>query len=159
MKPTLKALRAITSQYLQNLLKPIALVGGIVLGLLIVLTVTLAYFVNAWWLLFLFIIVPVAAVAMAVFSIVWIATEHLRPKKMSNDERVAVQDFTSKTTDIVESIGGQWPSTVVTVARDVLRDRESKELTDVISKSASLHDDFVSLQQLFNQPRGSAKKP
>ena len=155
MKSTLRALRAITSEYLLSLLKPIALTGATIFGLCIAAIIFLTINYDGLWLLALFIVVPVASVAVAVFGIIWIATKHLEPKKMTIDERYAVKDFTNKATGIVESMTGPWPATIVTVAKDVLRDRESSVLTEVIRNTASLQSDFVALQQMFNRARNS----
>ena len=152
MKPTIKVLRAITSEYLRGILKPIGVVTGLIFAIIFGIIIGLSIVIDVWWLAALLIIIPIGLVAASVFVVLWFATNHLAPKKMSSTEKQAVRNFTAKASNIIETVQGPWPVTVTAVAKDVLRDRESRVLTEVISNSSSLRTDFVALQQMFNNP-------
>ena len=152
MKPTIKVLRAITSEYLRGILKPIGIVTGTIFAIIFGVIIGLSIVIDVWWLAALLIIIPISLVAASVFVVLWFAANHLAPQKMSGTERQAVRNFTAKATNIVDTVRGPWPVMVTAVAKDVLRDRESRVLTEVISSNSSLRTDFVALQQMFNKP-------
>ena len=152
MKPTIKVLRAITSEYLRGILKPIGIVTGTIFAIIFGVIIGLSIVIDVWWLAALLIIIPISLVAASVFVVLWFAANHLAPQKMSGTERQAVRNFTAEATNIVDKVRGPWPVMVTAVAKDVLRDRESRVLTEVISSNSSLRTDFVALQQMFNKP-------
>ena len=89
MKPTISAVRAVSSVYAKSLLKPLLLIGLGVYGVAMALIVWIAYAVSPWWLLLAIIPTVIIVVGLLAWLIVWILAIRLAPSMNGNQRRAA----------------------------------------------------------------------
>jgi hypothetical protein len=146
----IQLLRAIASEYVLQVVRPIA--TGIIVGLLVLLIAgTWLTSVNVWfWVLDGFLLVLILLLAAIVFSIM-IAVRVMRPT-MTPDQHTAVRTFTNKLQQTTEDIRTPWPWIAIRLARDVIFPSENSYTARLIESSKTLYPEFRSLEQSFRTP-------
>lgn len=151
MKPRISALRAITSRYALQTIRPLIITVAGVIGLLVALVTYLAYAINVWWLVFLLplalVAIPVTAIA---FAAVFLARRFAPP--MNKEQRRATRLYVDNLNQVADDL--QTPQFIIVfrVVRDVLRGRwEDGFIYGMTTNSVRLKKDFDALATLFDE--------
>lgn len=144
-------LRALSALFFLRVLHPALIMTGIALIALYTLTVLLALSFSNWWLLTLFILIPMTIVALIAGYILWRLLHTLLPRKLSARERSKLNTFTDKLWGVAEQARLPYPVLLFLMAKDVLRGKESKFLRKIIGDSRDLMKEFGEIQKLFEK--------
>jgi hypothetical protein len=150
MKTHIAAIRAITSEFAQQFVRPFLWIAlGIVLTLLIIVGL-LAFLVSQWWLLLLIPILIISLVGTIMWLIVRFALKSLSPP-LDARQKSATKEFVSKLESTIETVKTPYPIIIFYVIRDIVMRRDSGFISEITQRSKTLRPDFEELRQLFTQ--------
>lgn len=150
MQPKILALRAISAQYVKDILKPIFF---IVISVLLLLMVGVVYAANAWslwWLIFLLPLVLMTSVTI-VLAVVTLYIARIVTPSMTKTQKNAVRSYVQNIHDVSEVTRTPRFEVAFKVIIDVCRRRwKDGYLHQTATKSASLKKDFESIVDSFS---------
>lgn len=149
MKSTIAALRAISAVFLRRLLRFVFIVTGIVMILFYGSMTYLAVDYSLWVLLILIILLPLTLVVLVISLLLWFITGQIMPRQLTKLENKQILKFTDKISSVIERGRTPYPIAVFLIVKDIIRDRDSKFLKELISDSKSLRGDFNKIKKLF----------
>ncbi len=147
MKPKINVLRAVSATVGQRALTFVAIITDTIFILLLVGIWALGYFVSGWWWLLLIIYVPLVVIYLAVYFISRSLLKRLYPKQISPDQKVLLDNFSSKIQHLLEVRGIGWPTFALLNVKDIIFHRQLRTTKNLISDTASLKKDFAELEE------------
>lgn len=147
-KSYVNILRAVGSEYVVGLLRPLAIILAFAMALLIGVAVWLTT-VNVWFWIFDGFVFILLLVLLGIVLATLFLLRILRPE-MSLEQRAAVRTFTEKLQQTTEDIRTPWPWIAAKVAYSVVFPSENAYLSRLIKSSKTLYPDFRTLQNLFD---------
>ncbi len=151
MKPKIAATRALIAYTALQALRLVTTVAILTIILLFAILWALAYYLSPWWWIFL---LPLGAIFVAgvVLRLIIMRTIHLIHRHpFTEPQRQALEDFTGKIARLAEFKDTPLPIYALITLRDIIRHQDAKTLRETIEDSASLKDDFVSLEKYFGE--------
>lgn len=148
---SLSALRALSALLLRRMLKPVVFLIGIFLVAALALTVMLSLSFSQWWLLLLVLLIPISLLFLLLGIGLHVLLQKLLPRKLSVGERTQINDFTEKIFSIAERTRTPYPVIIFLIAKDLLRGKESKFVSQLLGDSRSLMTEFDDIQALFKK--------
>lgn len=150
VKPHALTIRAISSQYVLSIIRPIMLIILGVLAALLAIIIGLAVAFSNWWLLFL---IPVGLVTVVIVVVLMVALFIIRAiaPVMTNEQKIAVTEFVGKMNEVSEG----WQTPQFMIAFKILLDLFKRRWVGgfiylTISNSVRLRGDFEKLVLLFD---------
>ncbi len=150
-RASLDAFRALSALFLLRILQPALVMSVIILIALYTLTILLALTFSTWWLLALFVLVPLTVFLLVAGYVLWYLLHKLLPRKLTSRERTKLHKFTETLWSVAEQVRLPYPVLLFLVAKDVLRGKESKFLRRLIGDSRDLMKEFGEIQAFFRQ--------
>ncbi len=151
MNSSILALRALTAVFFQRIFKPIMFIGAAILVLLWILVIYLGGWVDPWWFLLFFILMPLTLVATALSAALWFLSNKLLPRKLAKQEREQLLTVTDKVIRVAEVRATPPPLMAFLIAKDVIRGRKSSYLEGIIVDTSSLRTDIASIRTMFEK--------
>lgn len=143
---TMRALIAYTALRALQLATTVAVITIVIL---FAITWALAYYLSPWWWIFLLPLVTIV-IALIVLHIIISRIIHLIHRHpFTEPQRQALEAFSSKIARLAEFKDTPLPIYAFITLRDIIKHQDAKTLRDAIDDSASLKEDFVSLQKHF----------
>lgn len=146
---TISALRAISALVLWRFLKPARFIVAIFLTAGYIMTLLLSLSFSAWWLLLLFILVPLTVVFVLLVLILRFVVKKLIPRQLSKGERDKINTFSDRVFEIAEQTGTPYPIILFLIGKDVIRGKESSYLRNLIGNSQTVLREFGEIQTIF----------
>lgn len=147
MKPTFNAVRAIGAEFSRRTLRPVVMIGAVVLAVLIALGGWLIT-VSPWWWLLEAPLLFGGAVFTVLVLIVRTAIRVADPPQ-TKDQKTAIRGYVDKLQRVAENL--QTPQFIILyrVVRDIARPRPGGYIETVSNDSKSLAPDFTKLLAQF----------
>lgn len=144
------AVRAVTSHYAKDLLRPILFIGiaGYVLVMAIVIWITTT--VNGWWILLGFVPTVLFCVGLAVWLGVWFSARKLSPH-LNKAQKHATKEVVEQVGKIAEQIGTPRFLLIFRIVKDVMFPSKTKQtlIGELAETPGQLHRSFENLRKLF----------
>lgn len=150
-RASLDALRALSALFLLRVLRPALFMITVLMVAGYVLTIMLTLSFSSWWLLLLFILIPLTLIFLVVGAVLWFLLQRILPRKLSSEERSRLNGFTERLFAIAEKTKTPYPILLFLVAKDVVRGKESAFLRGLIGDSKALMKEFSDIQALFRK--------
>lgn len=150
MNSTVSAIRAITSLYAIQLLRPLLWIGIAIYAVVIVIVAWIALETSAWWWLLGVMPTVLFSVALALWIAVRIGAGRLAPK-MDKKQKNAAKKVVDQVGRVAEQIGTPKFVLIFQVVKDVLFPPRSGQtlIGELTSIPGQLHRDFEALRKLF----------
>lgn len=150
MSSTVKAVRAVTSQYAKDLLRPILLIGVAAYAVIMAIVIWITVAVNGWWILLGFIPTVLFCVGLAVWAGVWFAARRFSPD-MNKQQKHATKEVVDKVNKVAEQLGTPKFFLIFRIVKDVLFPSKSRRtlIGDLAETPGELHRSFEALRKLF----------
>ena len=144
------AVRAVTSQYAKDLLRPILFIGIAAYVVIMALVIWITVAVNGWWILLGFIPTVLFCVGLAVWAGVWFAASRLSPTMNKQQKRVT-KEVVEQVNKVAEQIGTPRFLLVFRIVKDVLFPSKTKRtlIGDLAETPGELRRSFEALRKLF----------
>lgn len=120
---------------------------GSVLLVLVVVDIILGVWVSSWWFALLIILLPIAVITAAIASLLWAISGRILPSHLTKVDEKQLISFSDKVLGVVENLRIPYPILLLLIAKDVLRGKQSKFLTNIIEDSKQLKADLSALQE------------
>lgn len=149
MKPFVLTLRAIGTEFASRLFVPVLIAVCVFFVLVSFLAAWLTTYSDAWWLLFIPIIVLIsvsAAVAFVIYSLI----RFVSPTQTSEQKR-AVRAFNDRLQGIVELSGTPKVFILFRVIRSISAPSKDSYLSDIV-RNKELVNDFRKIKDSFTRP-------
>lgn len=150
-RASLDALRALSALFLLRVLRPALFMVAVLMIAGYTLTIMLTLSFSSWWLLLLFVLIPLTLMFLVLGTVVWFLLQRILPRKLSSQERSRLNGFTEQLFAIAEKTKTPYPILLFLVAKDVVRGKESSFLRGLIGDSRTLMKDFGDIQALFRK--------
>lgn len=148
---TFSTLRAVSALVLKRLIQPIVFMIVILLTAGYVSTALLALSFSGWWWLLLLILAPLTLFFGLIVYVLRFFLQRLLPRKLSQNERQKINEFTDKLFRVAEHTSTPYPVLLFLIGKDVIRGRESVFLRNLIGDSKTITKDFEDVQTLFKR--------
>lgn len=150
MSSTVMAVRAVTSQYAKDLLKPVLLVGTGVYLFVMAIVIWIALVVNGWWILLSFVPTVLFCVGLAIWLGVWFTARRLSPN-MNKTQKGATKEVVEQVSRIADQLGRPRFVLIFRVVKDVLFPPPGKRtlIGELADTPGELHRSFEKLRKLF----------
>jgi len=140
MNPTIKAIRAIGSEFALRIFKPIVIIFIIVAVILLAGSVFLTTFSGWWWILFALVLF-VALIGSTVCIIIGVILSTVKPLQ-SKIQMSQVKSFVDKIQNLTDVAGTPKPIILFRVVRDVISKREDSYTRRISSETLSMRNDL-----------------
>jgi hypothetical protein len=150
MSSTVKAVRAVTSHYAKDLLRPILVIGIAVYAIIMALVIWITVAVNGWWILLGFIPTILFCVGLAIWGGVWFAARRLSPD-MNKTQKKATKEVVEQVSKVAEQLGTPRFILIFRIIKDVTFPSSSKQtlIGELADTPGQLHRSFEALRKLF----------
>ncbi len=150
MDATFFAVRAVTSEYAQQLLRPVLVVGCGIYGVLLAVVALLAFQISQWW--WLLAIVPslLFLIALAIWLGIFIGARRLSPP-LNAAQRKATKRVVKQTSKVAEQLGTPRGILLYRIAKDVIFPPKNQRslIGELAETPGQLHREFENLRKLF----------
>lgn len=149
MQPKLSVIRTIGTMMIEDVLKIITIVVGIVLVSLLGLSWWLTANVSAWWGILLGTVVLLIIFAMVLRFFAMSILKRMYPAPLSSEQKNQTRSFVGKLQNLagVRTMG--WPAFILMNIKDVVRHRDFTGLRQMVNDTKGLRQDFQELERLF----------
>jgi hypothetical protein len=149
MNATVSAIRAITSVYARQLLRPILWIGIAVYVFLLVVIGLIAYSASNWWWLLATVPSLLFVIGLVVWTITWVLSGRIAPQ-MNKAQLVATKKFVKHIGYVAEHMGLSRFTIIVQIIKDVVtRPKEGTFIGELAQKPGEMRRDFENLRKLF----------
>lgn len=150
MSSTVKAVRAVTSHYAKDLLRPILVIGIAVYAIIMAIVIWITIAVNGWWILLGFIPTVLFCVGLAIWGGVWFAARRLSPD-LNKQQKRATKEVIGQVNKVAEQIGTPRVFLIFRIAKDILFPAKTSRtfIGDLTETPGELHRSFEALRKLF----------
>ncbi len=149
MKASIQAVRAITGVYFKRLMTKSVITAGVILGALWALVIWLGATADPLWLWFILLLVPLTLTTLIIYRLLLSMGDALIPRPLTKRELQQITTMGDKVFSLTSAQPHPFIQRVMLVSKDVLRDKESAYIKQVVSDTESLRDDFLAIRALF----------
>lgn len=150
MSSTVKAVRAVTSEYAKQLLWPILFIGvGAYTAIMLIIS-WIAYIVSPWWLLLAFVPTVLFCVGLAIWIGVRATASRIAPD-MNQRQKAATRKVVKLVGSVAEQLGTPRFVLIFRIIKDVVFPSSSKQtlIGELTETPGQLHRSFDELRKLF----------
>lgn len=150
MSSTILAIRAVTSLFAKDLLRPVFFIGIVAYAVVMAIVVWITTSVNGWWILLGFIPTVLFFVGLAVWIGLWIAASKLSPG-MNSAQKRAAKNVVGKLSRVAEQLGTPRIFLIVRIAKDILFPKSTKTtlIGELTETPGELRRSIDELRKLF----------
>lgn len=150
MSSTVQAVRAVTSEYAKQLLRPILFIGVGAYALIMLIIGWIAYAASPWWLLLAFIPTILFCVGLAIWIGVRVTASRIAPT-MNREQRTATRKVVKLVGSVAEQLGTPRFILIFRIIKDVVFPPSSKQtlIGELAETPGQLHRSFNELRKLF----------
>lgn len=139
--------RALSSVLASKMLSVAKLVLSIGTILLLLITWSLASFVDALWWLLLIVVLPLIALGWIIYAVASLISKQIYPKKLTKQQHRSLSNFVDKTLRVLETRAMPPGFIAVIVIKDLLAHRSLKTFKNLLNDTTTLSSDFTKLQE------------
>ena len=150
MSSTVQAVRAVTSEYAKQLLRPILFIGVGVYALAMAIVIWIAYAASPWWLLLAFLPTTLFCVGLAIWIGVRVTAGRLAPE-MNKQQKNATKKVVKSLGSVAEQLGTPRFILIFRIIKDVVFPPSSKQtlIGELATTPGQLHRSFEELRKMF----------
>lgn len=150
MSSTVLAVRAVTSEYARQLLRPVLFIGIAVYALAAALIIWIATSVSLWWLLLGVVPTTLFCVGLAIWIGVYVTARRVAPS-MNKRQHAATKKVVKEVGQVAERLGTPRFILIFQVVRDVLFPPKTGRtlIGELADAPGQLHRDFEALRKSF----------
>ena len=148
MQSRILAIRAITAEYVRQMLHPLLLPIGAALGGVMLTSVFLALQFSPWWWLLTIPVVILTSIMVTIWLLVRFIIARLSPKLNDTQRDITVR-FASKAQIVTGTLTTPYFLIVFYVIRDVVLRRNFEFIEVLATDTTVLRSDFEKLQKTF----------
>lgn len=147
MRPIIQTVRAIGAEFIRRTLRPLILIGGAVVAILLIAGIWLVN-QNIWWWLLLAVVLA-ASIVFITLAIVVTVVVKLADSVQSRQQRQAVRHYVDKLQRTAENVQTPYPIILFRVVRDVIRPQSDGFIATMSQDTKTLAPDFNELVDYF----------
>lgn len=150
MNKTLLAIRAITSEYARQILRPLLWIGVGIYAAIMAVIIWIAYEASPWWLLLAILPTILIIVGLLLWAIVWGLAGQLSPP-LNKQQRKATKKFVAHIGRVAENIGTPKFVLMFRVIKDVVFPPQTSQtfIGEIAHTPGEMRRDFEKLRDLF----------
>lgn len=151
MNNTITVARALGYVLLKDILNIVTIVGALIIGSLLALSIWLTNSVSGWWGLLVFVIVTIGIIAAGIRLLLGWLIKRLYPQPLSSQQKKKTREFIQKMQGIADVRAMGWPLFVLITIKDVIRHRDVTTIKKVVSDSSTLRGDLRELERVYDR--------
>lgn len=150
MSSTVQAVRAVTSEYAKQVLRPLLFIGVGVYALIMVIIAWIAYAASPWWMLLAFIPTILFCVGLAIWIGVRVTASRIAPD-MNKTQKSATREVVKHLNTVAEQIGTPRVILIFRIVKDVIFPSKSNQtlIGELAETPGQLHRSFEKLRKSF----------
>jgi hypothetical protein len=150
MSSTVQAVRAVTSEYAKQLLRPLLFIGVGSYAVVMAIIGWIAYAASPWWLLLAFIPTLLFCVGLAIWIGVRVTASRIAPD-MNRQQKTATRKVVKLVGSVAEQLGTPRFILIFRIIKDVVFPPSSKQtlIGELAETPGQLHRSFNELRKLF----------